>query len=53
MFIKFSVKIIGTWDRTSVSGAVFENPLVRQVASEGLCVSFQSFNTLYNDTGLW
>ncbi|CAK8683087.1 mitochondrial-processing peptidase subunit beta-like [Clavelina lepadiformis] len=46
-------QIIGTWDRSSVNGAHFPNPLVRRMAKEGLCVNFQSFNTLYTDTGLW
>jgi len=46
-------QIIGTWDRSSVNGANFPNPLVRRMATDGLCVSFQAFNTLYTDTGLW
>jgi len=46
-------QIIGTWDRSSVNGAHFPNPLVRRMAEENLAVSFQSFNTLYTDTGLW
>merc|ERR1712002_462566 len=46
-------QIIGSWDRSSVNGAHFPNPLVRRMANENLCVSFQSFNTLYTDTGLW
>uniref|UniRef100_H2ZL92 Mitochondrial-processing peptidase subunit beta n=1 Tax=Ciona savignyi TaxID=51511 RepID=H2ZL92_CIOSA len=46
-------QIIGSWDRSSTNGAHFPNPLVRRMAREGLCVSFQSFNTLYTDTGLW
>ena len=46
-------QIIGAWDRTSTGGAYFPNPLMRRMATEGLCVSYQSFNTLYTDTGLW
>nr|XP_039256029.1 mitochondrial-processing peptidase subunit beta-like [Styela clava] len=46
-------QIIGTWDRSSTNGAHFPNPLMRRMANENLCVSFQSFNTLYTDTGLW
>lgn len=46
-------QIIGAWDRSSTNGAHFPNPLMRRMASEGLCVSYQSFNTLYTDTGLW
>jgi len=46
-------QIIGSWDRSSVNGAHFPNPLVRRMAEENLAVSFQSFNTLYTDTGLW
>nr|CAB3264970.1 mitochondrial-processing peptidase subunit beta-like [Phallusia mammillata] len=53
MVLMIANQIIGTWDRSSVNGSHFPNPLVRRMANEGLCVSFQSFNTLYMDTGLW
>lgn len=46
-------QIIGSWDRSSVNGAHFPNPLVREMTKNNYAVSYQSFNTLYTDTGLW
>jgi len=46
-------QIIGSWDRSSVNGGHFPNPLVRAMSKHNLAVSYQSFNTLYTDTGLW
>jgi len=46
-------QIIGSWDRSSANGSHFPNPLVRNMSKNNYAVSYQSFNTLYTDTGLW
>lgn len=46
-------QIIGSWDRSSVNGSHFPNPLMRHMTNSNQCISYQSFNTLYTDTGLW
>lgn len=45
--------LIGAWDRSQGGGANNASFLARSSADEGLCHSFQSFNTCYKDTGLW
>ncbi|KAI5631799.1 insulinase (Peptidase family m16) domain-containing protein [Phthorimaea operculella] len=45
--------LIGAWDRSQGGGANNASYLARASAIEGLCHSFQSFNTCYKDTGLW
>ncbi|KAJ2940634.1 hypothetical protein O0L34_g14742 [Tuta absoluta] len=45
--------LIGAWDRSQGGGANNASYLARASAVEGLCHSFQSFNTCYKDTGLW
>lgn len=45
--------LIGSWDRSQGGGANNASQLARAAAIEGLCHSFQSFNTCYKDTGLW
>ncbi|XP_063718453.1 mitochondrial-processing peptidase subunit beta-like [Symsagittifera roscoffensis] len=49
--------LIGAWDRgSSNQSANFlspENKLAAACLNEGLCYSYQSFNTCYMDTGLW
>ncbi|XP_063617066.1 mitochondrial-processing peptidase subunit beta [Cydia splendana] len=45
--------LIGAWDRSQGGGANNASVLARAASSEGLCHSFQSFNTCYKDTGLW
>jgi len=46
-------QIIGSWDRSSVNGSHYPNPLVRHMSKTNQAISYQSFNTLYTDTGLW
>lgn len=46
-------QIIGNYDRSQGGGNSVAS-YMGQVSAEGnLCVSFQSFNTCYKDTGLW
>ncbi|XP_049873794.1 mitochondrial-processing peptidase subunit beta [Pectinophora gossypiella] len=45
--------LIGAWDRSQGGGANNASYLARASSIEGLCHSFQSFNTCYKDTGLW
>lgn len=45
--------LIGAWDRSQGGGANNASFLARAASCEGLCHSFQSFNTCYKDTGLW
>lgn len=45
--------LIGAWDRSQGGGANNASHLARASSAEGLCHSFQSFNTCYKDTGLW
>jgi len=45
--------LLGSWDRAAPGGAQTGLNLARACATGGLAHSFQSFNTCYNDTGLW
>ncbi|KFB40497.1 AGAP000935-PA-like protein [Anopheles sinensis] len=45
--------LIGAWDRSQTSGHNSASKLAVASATDGLCHSYQSFNTCYNDTGLW
>jgi processing peptidase subunit beta len=45
--------LIGSWDRSMGGGPHNASPLAQNSANQGLCTSFQSFNTCYKDTGLW
>ncbi|KFB37884.1 AGAP000935-PA-like protein [Anopheles sinensis] len=45
--------LIGAWDRSQGGGANNASKLAVASATDGLCHSFQSFNTCYKDTGLW
>lgn len=45
--------IVGSWDRSMGGGSHNSSPLAQYAAEQGFCTSFQSFNTCYNDTGLW
>ncbi|RWS11172.1 mitochondrial-processing peptidase subunit beta-like protein [Dinothrombium tinctorium] len=45
--------IIGSYDRSQGGGSNVGSYLQQATAAENLCVSFQSFNTCYKDTGLW
>jgi processing peptidase subunit beta len=45
--------LIGAWDRSQGGGVNNASNLARASAEDGLCHSFQSFNTCYKDTGLW
>jgi len=46
-------QIIGSWNRSSVNGSNFPNPLMRNMSKSNAAISYQSFNTVYTDTGLW
>lgn len=45
--------LIGAWDRSQGGGVNNASNLARASAENGLCHSYQSFNTCYKDTGLW
>lgn len=45
--------IIGSYDRSQGGGNSVTSRLAQYSAEQGLCVSYQSFNTCYKDTGLW
>jgi len=45
--------LVGSWDRSQGGGANLASNLAQGAATDGLCHSFQSFNTCYKDTGLW
>ncbi|XP_012259808.1 mitochondrial-processing peptidase subunit beta [Athalia rosae] len=45
--------LIGAWDRGQGGGANNATRLAKACAEDGLCHSYQSFNTCYKDTGLW
>ncbi|CAG9796961.1 unnamed protein product [Diatraea saccharalis] len=45
--------LVGAWDRSQGGGGNNASYLARAASIEGLCHSFQSFNTCYKDTGLW
>lgn len=45
--------LIGAWDRSQGGGVNNASNLAAASAIDGLCHSFQSFNTCYKDTGLW
>lgn len=45
--------LIGSWDRSQGGGVNNASNLSRYSAEDGLCHSFQAFNTCYKDTGLW
>ena len=52
-FFVFCTKIVGNYDRSQGGGNSVAS-YMGQVSAEGnLCVSYQSFNTCYKDTGLW
>ncbi|KAG5344584.1 MPPB peptidase, partial [Acromyrmex charruanus] len=45
--------LIGGWDRSQGGGVNNASNLAKICAEQGLCHSYQSFNTCYKDTGLW
>jgi mitochondrial-processing peptidase subunit beta len=45
--------IVGSWNRGLAGGANMASKLAQVVAQNGLAQSFMSFNTAYNDTGLF
>jgi len=45
--------LIGSWDRSMGGGNHNASRLAKYCNSEKFCLSFQSFNTCYKDTGLW
>lgn len=45
--------IVGSWDRSVGSGVNSGNALAAFCASREGIISYQSFNTCYNETGLW
>uniref|UniRef100_A0AAG5CTA7 Mitochondrial-processing peptidase subunit beta n=1 Tax=Anopheles atroparvus TaxID=41427 RepID=A0AAG5CTA7_ANOAO len=45
--------LIGAWDRSQTNGPYSASKLAVASATDGLCHSYQSFNTCYKDTGLW
>ncbi|XP_031827376.1 ubiquinol-cytochrome c reductase core protein 1 [Nomia melanderi] len=45
--------LMGAWDRSQGGGVNNANHLAQAAAYEGMCHSYQSFNTCYKDTGLW
>ncbi|CAL7946336.1 unnamed protein product [Xylocopa violacea] len=44
---------MGAWDRSQGGGTNNISYLAEASATDGLCHSYQSFNTCYKDTGLW
>ncbi|CAL1281557.1 unnamed protein product [Larinioides sclopetarius] len=45
--------IVGNWDKTFQTGEHTLNKLIHNIYKEKRCHSFESFHTLYRDTGLW
>ncbi|EZA57939.1 hypothetical protein DMN91_001915 [Ooceraea biroi] len=45
--------LVGAWDRSQGGGVNNTSNLAKVCAEQGLCHSYQSFNTCYKDTGLW
>ncbi|XP_017799369.1 PREDICTED: mitochondrial-processing peptidase subunit beta isoform X2 [Habropoda laboriosa] len=45
--------LMGAWDRSQGGGVNNICFLAEAAATDGLCHSYQSFNTCYQDTGLW
>lgn len=45
--------LMGAWDRSQGGGVNNATYLAKAAAIDGLCHSYQSFNTCYKDTGLW
>lgn len=45
--------LIGSWDRSMGGGSHNASRLAKYCHDEKFCLSFQSFNTCYKDTGLW
>ncbi|CAK9799992.1 Mitochondrial-processing peptidase subunit beta [Anthophora plagiata] len=45
--------LMGAWDRSQGGGVNNICYLAEAAATDGLCHSYQSFNTCYQDTGLW
>ncbi|XP_003489837.1 mitochondrial-processing peptidase subunit beta [Bombus impatiens] len=45
--------LMGAWDRSQGGGVNNISFLAEASATDGLCHSYQSFNTCYQDTGLW
>ena len=45
--------MIGNYDRSMGGGKLLPGRLATAYAERPQCHSFQSFNTCYNDTGLW
>ncbi|XP_017881046.1 mitochondrial-processing peptidase subunit beta isoform X2 [Ceratina calcarata] len=45
--------LVGAWDRSQGGGVNNISRLAEASALDGLCHSYQSFNTCYKDTGLW
>jgi processing peptidase subunit beta len=45
--------IVGSWDRQIGGGRNLSSAMCERVASEGLAHSFTSFNTCYNNTGIF
>ncbi|XP_035725315.1 mitochondrial-processing peptidase subunit beta-like [Vespa mandarinia] len=45
--------LMGAWDRSQGGGINNASNLAKESAEDGLCHSYQSFNTCYKDTGLW
>ncbi|KAK2587812.1 hypothetical protein KPH14_003914 [Odynerus spinipes] len=45
--------LMGAWDRSQGGGVNNASNLAKICAMDGLCHSYQSFNTCYKDTGLW
>ncbi|XP_015185677.1 PREDICTED: mitochondrial-processing peptidase subunit beta [Polistes dominula] len=45
--------LMGAWDRSQGGGINNASNLARESTEDGICHSYQSFNTCYKDTGLW
>uniref|UniRef100_A0A182PWE7 Mitochondrial-processing peptidase subunit beta n=1 Tax=Anopheles epiroticus TaxID=199890 RepID=A0A182PWE7_9DIPT len=48
-----AASFIGAWDRSQSGSVNNASKLAVAAAVDGLCHTFQSFNTCYRDTGLW
>ena len=44
---------LGCWNRSSIMGANIASPMCQYIAENDLAHSVMSFNTTYNDTGLF
>ncbi|KAG8193465.1 hypothetical protein JTE90_023717 [Oedothorax gibbosus] len=51
--LKLASTIIGSWDKTFPAGDNTTIRLIHNIHKEKRCHSFETFHTVYRDTGLW